>query len=172
MKNDNLSKESPNKRETVGKVASDLMAKTDQGSAPVMEIAEAATSEYMDNVMHCVNKDYDRYKNALGFYVVVDMKREMLLTNVIRNFFYSRRSCPTPWYDQTVFYFDKTTDALELLWVIPAKDTCVLFLQNEPFIDGEEKKLLQWVLEFRNGTLLKECKKRNKEVPSLILTNA
>lgn len=149
------------KKDTVGKIASDLLLKTPESQDPI-EIQREVHKEYEDHIFKVVeegkNKHYD------DFFIVVITKRERLLANVIRNYFFTRESCPTPDYDQTVYHYHNKHDELEFLWVLPSKDTCQLFKANALQIAPEERHLLEFILQDSNGELLALSKRLNREI--------
>lgn len=148
------------KREKVGKVAYDLMQKVPDSRDPI-EIERELHTDYEKNVWECV----DRYKKEFDsdFFVIVITKKERLMPNVIRNMFTARLSCPTPDYDQAVYHYHKDKDTLDFLWVIPARDICIVLKNNALNIVPEERALLQFVLDFSDGTLYKLAKSLNRE---------
>jgi len=148
------------KRETVGKISQDLRQKKKETLSPV-ELEREMHTEYDKNVFECI----ETYKKKFtkDFYVVVLTKNERLLSNVFRNFFMARHSCPTPNYDQVVYKYHSVTDNIELVWVIPSRDACFHLKENALSVISKEKELLKFVLDFADGTLFKLCKKLNKE---------
>lgn len=147
-------------RETVGKISSDLIVKESPTRDPI-ELEREMHKDYEANIWECVDRSK---KDFFGdFYIVVVTKKERLMPNVLRNYFMGRSSCPTPEYDQTVYKYNCTDDALEFLWVLPSKDTCELLKENALQVAPEEKALLYYVLSFYDGSLLKKSKQLNKE---------
>jgi len=147
-------------RDTVGKIALELMQKTPDSRDPI-EIERELHTEYEANVLLCLDAGIKEYNG--DFFIVVITKKEPLLQNVLRNMFFHRQSCPTPDYDQTVYHYDKRNRMFEFLWVIPSKDTCILFKNNALEIAPSEKELLHYILDFDDGTLYKLAKKFNSE---------
>jgi len=147
-------------RETVGKISSDLLLQEAPTKDPI-ELEREMHTDYEKNVWDCVQRCIKEFPHS-DFFVIVVTKKERLMQNVIRNYFFGRQSCPTPEYDQTVYRYTAAGD-LEFLWVVPSKDTCELMRENALMIAPEEKELLRFVLEFYDGTLLKISKKYNKE---------
>ena len=84
--------------------------------------------------------------------------------NVIRNYFFHRSTCPTPEWDQVVYYYKRADDALNFLWVIPSKDTCELLRENALMVAPDERDLLNFVLNFYDGTLERIAQKLNGEL--------
>jgi hypothetical protein len=147
-------------RETIGKISSDLIVKPLETTSAIEQMQEQLT-DYDKNIMECV----DRCKNDFpgDFYVVVITKRERLMQNVIRNYFYGRLSCPTPDWDQTVYKYSRMNDDLVFMWVIPSKQACEEITMNKHLIPPEEWRLLEYVLAFNDGTLLRLAKDLNGE---------
>lgn len=145
---------------TVGKLARDLLLKNDVLPTP-NEQKDEQLKEYEKNVEICVK---DSKKKFIGdFYVVVLTKKERLLQNVIRNYFYGRVSCPTPDYDQIVYKYDKKSDSLDFLWVIPDRNTCHYLGTYSHKVDPSQWELLSFIFQFADGSLFKLAKKLNGE---------
>ena len=85
------------------------------------------------------------------------------MQNVLRGYFFARRSCPTPDYDQAVYRYRKDGDELEFLWVVPSADSVNLMKNNVESVPTEQYALLGFVLKFVDGTLLDFAKQQNKE---------
>jgi hypothetical protein len=148
------------KREKVGKISSDLLKKqTDP--IPVVEQTEENLTEYEKELFICVANGIQRYQG--DFYVVVSTKLEPLMKNVLRNYFIHRKTCPTPDYDQILYKYSAEIQSIDFLWVIPSKDTCNFLLDHVLEVAPEERQLLQFVLDFSDGTLMKIAKQLNRE---------
>lgn len=148
------------KRKTVGQVSLEISSKHPDAVNPIDQMKESLT-EYDENIRECI----ERHKKTFtgNFYVVVITKKEPLMKNVIRNYFSARISCPTPDYDQIVYKFHCKEKRLEFIWVVPSRDTCLLFKENSTQIDPSEWGLLEFVLKFADGSLYKQAKKLNGE---------
>lgn len=153
-------------KETVGKVALELLKKEPETRNPIEQMRESLT-DFDKNIHLCI----ERYKQKFlgNFYVVVITKKERLMPNVLRNYFTGRITCPTPDYDQAVYRYDKAEDSITFLWVIPSKDTCHLLHANAMQVHPSERDLLKYVLKFIDGSLLKYSKKLNGEQIDSIL---
>lgn len=165
------------KRETVGKISSELLTQAPETRDPI-ELQREMQKNYIDNLVlavgHAQKKfncttlhegescDYAQPREG-DFYIVVISKKEPLMQNVLRNYFLTRDACPTPDYDQAVYKYIKETEQIEFLWVVPSKDTCLLFKQNALQVPASEQHLLKFVLDFADGTLFKLAKKLNGE---------
>jgi hypothetical protein len=148
-------------RDTIGTISNKLLLKQPDSRSPI-EIMQEQLTDYEKNVEECVKEALSKYQG--DFYVVVLCKRERLMTNVYRNYFFARTSCPSPEWDQTVYKYIRDGDTLDFLWVIPAKDVCQYLRDNALQVVGEERELLNFVIQFSTGTLLRLAKKLNNEV--------
>ncbi|CAB4127814.1 hypothetical protein UFOVP97_48 [uncultured Caudovirales phage] len=150
---------------TVGELALEQQSKP-YYEVPVQEFSDAVLIEkedYMKNIWEAVDRGYKEW-NADIFFVSVLSLRERLLSNVFRNKFLPRQTCPTPTYCQTVFKYEKIPDRLELLWTIPDRNSCTMLLQNAPVIeDNDERIVLKNVMDFYDGTLDRRCMQLNGE---------
>ena len=154
------------KRETVGKLSSDLLMK-DMGPQNVVDMQRSMQETYLKDLVECI----DIHKKIFpgDFYVVHITKKEKLLTNVIQEMFLGRMSCPSPQYDEAVYKYSKEDDRVEFMWVIPSKGTCHHLRDNAIHVVPEEQQLLRFVLEFFDGSLLARSKQLNKEEADSIL---
>jgi len=148
-------------KKKVGAASVELAAKAPDSTDPI-EMQREMTKEYCENVIQCAMHGIKYYKNP--FYVVVITKREKLMHNVLRSYYFHRSTCPTPDYDQAVFRFDPTDQAFSEVWVIPDKQTCEILYQNALEVIPEERQLLNYVLDFASGALFQKALTLNGEV--------
>lgn len=146
--------------ETVGKISSDLLSKKSEIYNPI-EIQREVHKNFEAEFFKCKNEADKIYDG--DYYIVVLTKKEKLLENVLRNFFFSRSSCPTPEYDQAVYKIHKKIEKIQFIWVLPSKDTCQLFIENADIIAPEERLLLKFILLDWSGDLLRYAKELNNE---------
>jgi hypothetical protein len=149
-----------NKKRTVGQEALDIFL-TGEREHSAIEIQRSMTRDYYQNLIDCVINDRRKYPGR--FFVVVITKNEPLLPNVFRNYFFSRATCPTPDYDQSVFKYEWRMEEVHYLWTVPSKDACIHLLKNEKFVVPEEQELLNFVKDYQSGVLYRLAKKLNKE---------
>lgn len=150
-----------NRKETVGKLSRDLLLKNETPTHSSEEQMREQLSEYEKNVDICVKHHKKLFDT--DFYVIVLTKKEKLMSNVIRNYFYGRLSCPTPDYDQIVYRYNLSSDLLTLLWVIPDRITSRYFRDYAHEVNPTQFELLSYVLKFADGTLFRLAKKLNGE---------
>jgi len=146
-------------RKTVGEYYLDALNSNEEYEAE--ELRREMQKGYEKQILECVDRGKKEFDG--DFFVQVETKKERLTPNVIRNYFIPRKTCPQPFYDQTIYMYHKSEDALEFLWVVPSKDTCVVYRDNALNIAPEEKDLLNFILDFYDGTLHKECIKLNED---------
>lgn len=154
-------------KKTVGQKSIELQNEsnnneTESQITPTEQMREQL-NDYDSNITDCISATVKKFGKDTDFFIVVITKKEPLMPNVIRNYFFARRSCPTPDYDQIIYKYNSKVGDFELIWVIPSRDTCFLFKRNALHVRHEEKKLLKFILDFSDGTLFKLAKKLNGE---------
>jgi len=149
----------------VGAYALELMAKKDEKINPID----------LQRQIHKGNKDEDSFENQVitaitrgrdqfsgDFYVVVLFKKERLLQNIVRQYFFPRKSCPTPEYDQVVYKYHRNSEKIEMLWVIPDKGSTQYLPLIRFSLPPEQKELLKFIDDFNSGKLDEMCEKLNR----------
>jgi len=149
------------KKKTVGEIASELLQKTPESTDPI-EIQRECHKDYIENLKQVVDRGIKEL-GQVDFFVEVDLKKEKLLENVLRNYFLYRKTCPTPGHDQSVYKYHHKSGNLEYLWTVPDKETCDVFARNAHLVVPEERLLLDFVLNFYNGQLLHLSRRMNGE---------
>ena len=119
----------------------------------------------VDNCYSLACADYCRQRSAYmdDTYITYEVKQEKLMPHLHRFRFTWTIDCPTPTYDQTIFKYIHSTGDLKYMWTIPDRETCKLLLANKDKVVPEERQLLDFVIDFANGTLFKIMKKENGE---------
>jgi len=147
-------------KRTVGQEALEIFKTGPQESSPVA-LQQEMTREYYQNLVDCALNSRKSFKGK--FFIIVITKNERLLPNVFRNYFFARRSCPTPDYDQSVFRYNNLSEEIEYLWTIPSQDACYHLLNNINQVHRDEHELLSYVVDFKKGKLFTLAKKLNGE---------
>lgn len=148
-------------RPSVGAISADLMQKN-PGNHTVAEQGKEQLKDYIPNLIEATNNG-KRDLPKQDFYIVVLTKRERLMQNVFRHYFFTRMSCPTPDYDQAVYRYSAAKDEVEFIWVVPDPATCRYFLEHSLEIPPEDKCLFEYILQFREGKLDKLARRYNGE---------
>lgn len=147
-------------RPTVGQIATDLQLKQDYQVSVLEQMRENLT-DYEKNIYECIQTHKKVFPGS--FYIVVITKKEPLMQNVMRNYFFARLSCPTPDYDQTLYKYSPESEQIDFIWVIPSKYACLLMLENKGEISPTEYALLNYVLKFKDGSLFRLAQQMNNE---------
>lgn len=155
------------KKEPVGKYAYELQKKTDEKINPID----------MQETIHKGNKGEDSFENQVriavergekefegDFYIVVLFKKERLLHNVVRQYFFPRKSCPLPEFDQVVYKFHRNSGTLDFLWVVPDQAATVELPKIRALLPLEQQGLLEHIEAFNSGKLDALCASLNNEV--------
>lgn len=148
-------------RETVGKLYTDLKSKQ-QDKATVFEHTQTTQADFIPSLVALVEKD--KHKTNSDLFVEVCLRRNQFMPDVIERYMKSRHTCPTPFFDRSVFHYDRKLDAIFFLWHVPSMEECDYYVNNALNLRSDEKEALQNVLDFRDGTLLRVAKKLNGEV--------
>ena len=149
-----------NDKKTVGAHYLEL-SKKDPGTHSAEDQMREQLTGYEKNIHECVQSHLGKFEG--DFYVICLTKKERLMQLVLRGYFFARESCPTPDYDQSVYKYHREDARLEFLWVVPKADA-VNYMKNNPHLVGTEQYgLLDFVLKFADGSLLRLAKKLNNE---------
>ena len=158
---------------TVGKASLDLRESTESYDARELEqeIHKGSNSEksYEEEIWTCVENAQKDSSIAGDFFIVVLLKKERHLTNVVRQYFFYRSSCPTPEWDQTVYKYEKKGGKLSYIWTVPDKETCMRLPLYKSSLPPEQQLLLSMINSFHNGELEKLAERLNNEPPNIIL---
>ncbi len=151
-------------KSTVGKIATQLKQKQERVRA--IDKALEMKSEYMDNLFEAVDRGCKRHKG--NFFIEVSTKKEKLLDNVFRDYFADLVACPAPFWDQTVFRYNRFDGKIEYLWTLPGKNEAFWIVEHSNEIMKQpdwtgEKDLLKYVCLMVNGTLFRMMKAYNGE---------
>lgn len=146
---------------TVGSASLDLMQQNHTPESAI-DYEREMHKDFEKEINNCISRHLTAFTG--DFFVVVIRKRERLMSNVYRNYFFARKSCPTPTYDQIVYKYNRTTGVIEFLWVVPDLETATIFRNHALEVTPEEKGLLNFVLSFYDGTLDKLAQTLNNEV--------
>ena len=150
-------------RETVGKIALDLRSEYKADDiAPVEDIGKNSTKSTMEELWIAV--DRGRHELTGSFYVCIIQRKDKILTNVIRQQFFYRKSCPTPTYLTSVFFYNRDNDELLFYWSLPSKERCFQMYNNKEFVPPEEYQLLGFVIDFIEGRLDRTAQELNGEI--------
>lgn len=148
-------------KKTAGQLSQEAWS-ADPVTDSIDELKDEATKEWFDMLEQRI---IDGRKTYTGdFYICVLQKKEKLMQNIIRNFFFHRKTCPTPDYDQIVFQWDESAQELIYHWSIPNRDTCFRLLNDPLHVHPDHRELLDHVMDFKDGTLSRRAMILNGEL--------
>lgn len=114
--------QTPETHTDIGKQYLDKSNKTSNETTDITSLREQMTTRYNNKLMEAVKKGQ---KSITGdFYIEICTKTERLIQKAWSNYFFVRYSCPTPFYDQTVYKLNAKEERLEYLWTVPSKKLC------------------------------------------------
>lgn len=105
------------------------------------------------------------YYYNIDFYIVLVPTHERTAQMDPADFFFVRRSCPTPAYNQNVFKYHTSDKTIEFLWSIPRKAKYYQLYnnRNKYLTDPVLKSRTSFVVMMENGELEKWVAKENGE---------
>jgi hypothetical protein len=142
-------------KKTVGQKASELLLRPDHKQG-IIDTQKEMNKKFLPEVEQCI-KNHKHLTEP--YYIVVINKRERLMINAIRQYFVARQTLPTPDYDQTCFKYTPSCGDLELLWVVPDRDSLHAILLNANMLPVEQSELLKFCRLFQQGKLDEVCGK-------------
>lgn len=148
-------------KETVGAASRRLLLNQDTKQG-VVDTQREADKKYFQECQKCVTrKPHSEWKDP--WYMVVIHKKERLLENVVRRYFFGRKSLPFPEYDQTVWKYHPVSGDLEFVWCIPDKNTALWMKSHPQDIPEEQKHLAKFVFDFMEDKLYSFFQEKFKE---------
>ena len=111
----------------------------------VGETSSEMNKTFEEALMECVRSyQKERLENTTPFYVIFQNKKERLMQNVIRRYFYGRETEPTPTYDIGVYKCDPITQKIDFKWTIPDQATYFDMLINANRYPPEKQQLVMF----------------------------
>lgn len=143
--------EAPSEYTDIGRQYLKEASKTNTDTVEIRELSDEMNKGYMDTLIDTALKGKSKYSGT--FYVVVLTKRERLIKKTLRNYFYARKSCPTPSYEQAVYAFNSGDESLKFLWMVPSKKMCGDMYNQRYNIEMVNDPLLPFVVDYVTGRL-------------------
>jgi len=90
-------------------------------SAAAHKTIKDASSEMFADMPSVINETLRRGKQAHkgDFFIEILIRFKKFAGNAVHPYLNVTRTCPNPKYKQTVFHYEKNSDNLKLLWVLP-----------------------------------------------------
>ena len=142
---------------TLGQTVVDRYS-TQQDEIELGDLKQAEMERYFNYLTMAMDTGKQMYNS--NFFIEVAKKRERLMPQILpRIFALPRSTCPSPFYDQDVYIYNKADDCLDFVWAIPDPDTCENLVNNMNNLCLEDKELLEFVFKYKDGSLLQMAKK-------------
>lgn len=153
------------KKENVGKYSYELQQKDEKINPVDLQRAVHEGNESDDSYENQVRLAAERGLKELDgdFYIVVLFKKERLMVNVVRQYFFPRKTCPRPEYDQVVYRYYRDSHSLKFMWVIPDKTSCETLPSHKNFLPADQKEFLKYIIDFNEGKLDQLSNQLNEE---------
>lgn len=149
-------------RPTLGQHHKAQMQKTDV-SFDDMESMERAMSDPA-KLEETIWNTVDLYKKAHPHkdgYIHLNIIKDRAVANYVKMLWVARTSCPDPFYNETVWKYEHADDSVSLLWSLPDPQACKDLLKYQGNAQGYEKVVVDFVVNYKNGTLLELANKEN-----------
>ena len=152
---------------SIGQYSYELQQKPDDKINPIelqREIHKGTNSErsYEEEVIVALERGKKEFDGDL--FVIVLLQKFRVLKNAGRSFFFPRKSCPTPEYDQTVYQYFRKEDRLKFLWIVPNKQTVIDMCLIGNTLPPDQQELVQFARDFSSGALDRISAILNNEV--------
>lgn len=135
---------------TVGKAAYDRLRNPDAKQG-IIDTQREMQKGYIDQLVICA-KRYPDWKEP--FYICVITKKERILENVIRNYFFARQTRPSPDYNMALYQYDPVFEKITFEWCLPDPETVDFILANINTLTNEQDQLKDFCLRFKNHMLV------------------
>lgn len=142
-------------KRTVGEEAYKRLLNPDTKQG-IIDTQQEIDKKYFSEIEECVKKHKGKPNFEGDFFIVVIVKKERLMENVVRRYFVARQTLPTPAYDQTVWRYRKGGQ-LEYIWTIPDHNTCQEMYHHPEKVPVDERWLYGMVSAFMCGRLYHEA---------------
>ena len=152
------------KEPTKGKIIYDHLVKNwdEKDDCTIKDQVDERSKSYRKELIECVETHKKIFHG--NFFVDVQAKLERIFKGKVHRFFFiGRKSCPSPSYDQSVYKYNFKDETISFVWAIPDKASCGNMMRNPDFYLPEHRDLLNFVISFKNGSLLEYAKKLNNE---------
>jgi hypothetical protein len=170
------------KKQTVGSAFVEQASK-EPTRVRVIDLVAANAEKVWEDTKSTAIDDAHLY-NGATFYVVmiIRIEKAFLQSKIIhpvtgetewtapqtRTQIFSKATCPTPAYSQTVYQVDPDLN-MKLIWTLPDKQSCEFILEIQHKMPENEHFLLDCVQKFSRGYLGRLCNELNGEVPGSVI---
>lgn len=151
------------KRKTAGELS--LKAASDSTRYDPLEVGHALTDDISKHLHLCI----DNHRHIIAedeFCIVMLLVDDPLLKNVLRRKFYAWPYLPKPRPRQAVFLYNKLTDHVKRLWVLPEAYSMAA-ITSMPYVDPQWQTMREWSAAFYEGRFFEFIRhQHNIDMPS------
>lgn len=125
----------------------------DADSYDPIEVINHFLPNYEKDLNKSINKGIKEFPRR-NFFLQGCAKSERLLERVLPRVIWNiRETCPVPFFDETVLYYDHTNGEVKELWTLPNMATYNAYITDPLNVDPMEKQLRDYCWDFKDGTL-------------------
>lgn len=150
------------KDQTAGELS--LEASKDTEKYDPIDIGESLCDDITSNIHECIQKHYHLFDED-EFCIVFVLAKDSVIHNMMRRKFYAWPYLPKPRPNQTCFLFNKKTEKIKRLWVLP-KDATMAILSEMLWVNKDYQSMQRWSQSFFKGTFWEDI--RNEHQISLL----
>lgn len=136
------------------------MEKRETSNVTVQDVRSTGLENYDRDLYKCFDT---KKKDYQGIFYIVSTFRKDPVSGKVNTLFWSRNSCPTPQFDQSVYQCHKDWSGPLFMWTLPSEEYALALRENAYACPPEQYQLLRFVLDYYNGTLLHVAKKLSNE---------
>lgn len=145
------------KRQTVG--ALQVKASADSTKYDSLDVGHALIDDVLSQIRLCI-ENHRHIIDENEFCVVMVLADDPLIKGVMRRKFYAWPYLPSPRPRQSCFLYNKTTDQIKRLWVLP-EAFCMAALSDMITVSKPWKTMKAWSTAFFNGSFWESIRKEH-----------
>lgn len=135
---------------------------TKQEMVSVGEMSTERGKTYMPRLYSFLEKCKQRF--ADDFIIEVERWQEVADRKVIRYRYRQALALPTPRPGRAYYYYDASTQTLDLLWDLPPKKACEWAYNNRTLVGLQHSDALKTILDYYDGTLTRKADEINNNI--------
>jgi len=134
---------------TAGELSRKASADTTKYDA--LEVGHAMTDDVMDEIRECIN-NHNKILDEDEYCIVRLIASDPLIKNAKRIKYYAWLYLPKPRPNQAVFLYNKRTDKIKRLWVLPCAEVMAELAGSDLLVHKRYQTMQAWSVAFFKGT--------------------
>lgn len=118
---------------------------------PVIEMRQSMEQDIAKKLQNFLSEETKKFPGK-SFYILVFMGKDLQLETVVRLVMQARWTRPEPQPSSFLYYYDHQKDGVELVYSLPPE---YVMAKIAAMPQDYDPQLVQWVRDYRNGTLAK-----------------